>query len=267
MNLYKLPIVAAALIFPLLPAACFAIDQIGLTSEFSLPDRSHSIVDSQDDYYDAVQRLQDADAALVRARESAMKEQQSSPQYVAAVKAVDEKYQAFTDKKNQLIDDLERKNPVYAQMKSQVSAIDQQIDNAPQNPGTTPEQFEELYKNRDTFNRQWQQQENDAIDRAGIAPLRQQWFDASRALQDLQNKQQADVENSEKVKAATAMADDARNTVQQARADISGVAVSPQITSSEQAKAQDFMCRDSRAGFVGNDAWLTYGWNSMAPKK
>jgi len=79
--------------------ACFAIDQVGLTGEFSLPDRSHSLVDSQDDYYDAVQRLQDADAAVVRARESAMKQQQSAPQYDAAVKAVDQAYHAFNDKK------------------------------------------------------------------------------------------------------------------------------------------------------------------------
>src|ERR1700733_10020156 len=85
---------------------CLAIDQVGLTGEFSLPDRSHSLVDSQDDYYDAVQRLQDADAAVVRARESAMKDEQSTPEYVAAVKAVDQTYQAFNNKKNALLDQL-----------------------------------------------------------------------------------------------------------------------------------------------------------------
>ena len=245
---------------------CAAIDQIGLTGEFSLPDRSHNLVDSQDDYYDAVQRLQDADAAVVRAREGAIKQEQSSPDYVAAVKAVDQTYQAFNDKKNAVVDDLAKKNPVYSQMKSQAGAIDAQIDAARQNPATTPQQFDELYKNRDTFNRQWQQMENDAMDRAGLTPLKLAWLDASKALADLQDKQRADVENNERLKSAIATADDARSTVEQARAAISGVAVSPQITSAEQAHATDFLCRNSGAGYAGNDAWWTYGWNTLISK-
>jgi predicted nuclease with TOPRIM domain len=266
MNRKIFSVLPALSLLAAVPGGALAIDQIGLTGEFSLPDRSHNLVDSQDDYYDAVQRLQDANAALVRARESAMKEQQSSAAYVAAVKDVDDKFHTFTDKKNALVDDLEKKNPVFSQMKSQASAMDAQIESARQNPATTPEQFDELYKNRETFNRQWQQLENDAMERAGLSPLRQQWLDASKNLQDLQAKQQADVENSDKVKAAAAVADDARNSVQQARAAISGVAVSLEITSAEQAKAPDFLCRDAGAGFAGNDAWWTYGWNPLSRK-
>ena len=67
------------------------------------------------------------------------------------------------------------------------------------------------------------------MDRAGITPLKQQWLDASKKLADLQDKQRADVENTEKLKAAIAIADDARSTVQQARAAISGAAVSSEI--------------------------------------
>jgi chromosome segregation ATPase len=244
--------------------ACFALDQAGLTGEFALPAQSHSLVDSQDEYYDAVQRLQDADAAVVRARESAIKQQQTTPEYIADVKQVDQTYQAFTEKENALLDDLQKKNPIYNQMKSQANAVEAQIETARQNPATTPEQFEELYKNRDTFNRQWQQLENDAMDRAGLTALKNQWLDASKKLWDLQEKQKADVENTDKLKAALAMASEARDAVQQARAAIS-TAISPQVTTSEQPQAEDFLCRYSGTGYAGNDAWWTYGWSTLAP--
>ena len=63
-----------------------------------------------------MQRLQDADAAVVRAREAAMKQLQSAPEYIAAVKTVDQAYQAFREKKNALVDDLTKTNPIYCQM-------------------------------------------------------------------------------------------------------------------------------------------------------
>jgi hypothetical protein len=247
--------------------ACFALDQIGLAGEFSLPAQSHTLVDTQDDYYDAVQRLHNADADVVRAREAAMKNQQSSPEYLAAVQAVDQTYQAFREKKNGILDDLEKKNPIYTQMKSQATAIDSQIETARQNPATTQDQFEELYKNRETFLRQWQQLEGDAMDRAGATPLKQQWLDASKKLADLQDKQRVDVENTDKLKAAIANADEARTGVQQARAAISGTTVSPQLNNGEQASAEDFVCRNSGNGFTGNDAWWTYGWNTLTTAK
>jgi flagellin-like hook-associated protein FlgL len=246
-------------------SACYGFDQTGLTGEFSLPDRSHNLVDSQDDYYDAVQRLQDADAAVVRAREAAMKEAQSSPDYVAAVKAVDSAYQAFIQKKNALVDDLEKKNQIYCQMKAQTSTINSQIESARQNPATTPDQFEELYKNRETFVRQWQQLETDAMDRAGVGPLRQQWLDASKKLADLQAKQRVDVEATDKLKSALAMADDARAAVQQARAALGGTNSAIAATGDEQSRPGDFLCRYSGSSFIGNDAWWTYGWNTLTP--
>lgn len=241
---------------------CLALDQAGLTGEFSLPDRSHDLIDSQDEYYDAVQRLQDADAAVVRARESAIKQQQSTPEYVAAVKAVDSAYQAFNEKRNALLDDLAKKNTVYSQMKSQMGAIDAQIETARQNAATTPEQLDELYKNRETFNRQVQQQESDAITRAGITPLLQQWQDASKKLADLQAKQKADVEGTDRLKAAIAMADDARGVAAAARAALGGTA-SADPASTERSHATDYLCRYSGSSFAGNDGWWTYGWNRM----
>jgi chromosome segregation ATPase len=264
MNVTKKTLTGMLVLTVLSAPACFALDQAGLTGEFSLPDRGHSLVDSQDEYYDAVQRLQDADAAVVRARESAIKQQQTTPEYLADVKGVDQTYQAFTEKKNALLDDLQKKNPIYSQMKSQANTIDAQIESARQNPATTPEQFDELYKNRDTFNRQWQQLENDAMDRAGLTALKTQWLDASKKLADLQEKQKTDVENSDKMKAALAMAGEAKDGMQQARAAIS-MAISPEVTTSEQPRAEDFLCRYSGTGYAGNDAWWTYGWSTLAP--
>lgn len=242
---------------------CFALDQVGLSSEFSLPDRSRNLVDSQDEYYNAVLQLQTEDAAVVRAREAAMKDAQCAPDYVAAVKAVDVAFQTFCEKKNALVADLEKNNPVYAQMKSQATAIDAKIDAARQNPDTTPEQFEELYKNRETFQKQWHQMEADAMDRAGLTPLRQQWVDASKKLSDLQEKSRVSVESNEKLKAALANQEEAKAAVQQARAAIQTGNTPGATAGSEQAGAGDFLRKYSRTGFAGNDAWWTYGWSTI----
>jgi len=56
--------------------------------------------------------------------------------------------------------------------------MDAQIESARQNPAATPDQFEQLYNAREGFNRQWQLAENDAMDRAGLTALKQQWLDA-----------------------------------------------------------------------------------------
>jgi uncharacterized membrane-anchored protein YhcB (DUF1043 family) len=207
--------------------------------------------------------LQDADAAVVRAREAAVKEQQSTPEYIADVKAVDDAYQAFIDKKNALVADMEKKDPVYNQMKAQVSAVDAQIDAARQNPGTTQERFDELYKNRETFVQQWHQLEKDASDRAGLTPLWQHWVDASKKLADLQSKLSPQIENNDRLKAAIAMAEDAKNAVQQAKVALGGSAGSTKLTDAEQTHAGDFLCRYSQTGFAGNDAWWTYGWSTI----
>ncbi len=243
-----------------------AADQIGLIGEFSLPDRLHSLVDSQDDYFDAVQRLQDADAAVMRARESAVKDAQTAPEYQSAVKSVDEAYQAYNDKKTSLVADMEKKDPVYNRMKSQVASVDNQIDAARQNPATTQEQFQELYKNRETFEHQWQQLEGDAMDRAGIAPLRQAWIDASKRLSDLQAKLRRDVEGTDRLKAAVAEATAASSAVEEARTAVGGGnSVDP--ANPPQSSAADLVYASSRSNFAGNDAWWTYGWTNLAGSK
>lgn len=243
---------------------CAASDQLGLTGEFSLPDRLRNLVDTQDEYYDAVQRLQDADAAVMRARESAMKDAQSTPEYAAAVKAVDQTYQAYIDKKNAVAAEKEKSDPVYNKMKSQAAQIDSQIEAAEENPATTPEQLEELYKNRETFQNQWHQLETDALERAGIAPLRQAWMDACKHLSDLQEKQRVEVENSERLKAALTEAAAAKSAVDEVRAAISGSADPAQL---EQSSATDLLCKSTRTAFTGNDAWWTYGWTGVPEGK
>jgi chromosome segregation ATPase len=242
---------------------CFALDQVGLTTEFALPDRARNLVDSQDQYYEAVQHLLDMKAAVVRAREAAMRDAQCDSDYVAAVKAVDVAYQAFIDKKNALVADLEKNNQVYSQMKAQATAIDAKIDSARQNAETTPEEFEALYKSRETFQKQWRQQENDAMDRAHITPLRQQWIDASKKLDELQDKLRGAVESNDKVKIALANEEEAKAQVQQARAGLKSGTAPGDLASTEQVGAGDFLRKYSRTGFAGNDAWWTYGWSAI----
>jgi chromosome segregation ATPase len=245
-----------------------ALDQAALNSEFSLPDRQRNLVDSQDEYYNAVQQLQDDDAAVVRAREAAVKEAQCTPEYIAAVKAVDSAYQKFNEKKNALVADLQKSNPVYSQMKSQSAAIDARIEAARQNPQSTPEQFEELYKNRDTFQKQWRQLESDAMDRAGITPLRQQWVDACNKLAELQDKQRAAIESNDRLKTALAAMEDQKKVVEQARLAIDNSnnhnPADAQAGDTEPPGAGDLLRRYSRMGITGNDAWWTYGWSTIS---
>jgi hypothetical protein len=241
-----------------------ALDTVGLGGEFSLPDRLRNLIDTQDEYFRAVQVMQDDDAAVMRARESAMKDAQSAPDYVAAVKTVDQAYQAFMEKKNASIANLEKTNAIYCGMKSHIAQIDGQIDSARQNPATTQDQFEQLYKDRETFLRQCQQAESDAIDRAGLTPLRQAWIDASKKVSDMQEKQRVDVENNDRLKAAVTEAAAAKKAVQDARSVISGAAAPADSAKVEQSRAADLLYRSSHANFASNDAWLTYGWTDLA---
>ena len=265
MSISNLKVAAMGLVAVLIAVrSSFALDQAGLSSEFSLPNRPRNLVDTQDEYFDAVQQLQDADAAVVRARETAMREAQTSPDYVAAIKAVDTAFIAFTEKKNALVTELEKTNPVYPQMRSQAAAINAKIESARQNPDTQPKDFEDLYKDRDTFQKQWQQMESDAMDREKITPLRQQWIDASKKLSDLQEKQRSAVDGVEKVKLALADAEEARSKVEEARVAVQHGPATPEVINNERAAAGDFLRRYSRTGFAGNDAWWTYGWSTIA---
>jgi chromosome segregation ATPase len=256
-------IVLAAMIAILPVRFCRAIDTTGLVGEFSLPDRLRNLIDSQDEYFRAVQRMQDGEAAVMRAREAAMKDAQSADDYVAAVKAVDQAYQGYMEKKNAAIGKLEKTNQIYSGMKSHVAQIDSQIEAARQNPATTQDQFEQLYKDRETFLHQCQQAESDAIDRQGLAPLRQAWIDASKKVSDMQEKQRAAIESNDRLKAALAEAAAAKAAVQEARAAINGGSTAGDANSVEQSRAADLLYRSSHASFAGNDAWLTYGWTNL----
>jgi chromosome segregation ATPase len=264
-------LVAAIIVGAILPCRVSrAIDTMGLVGEFSLPDRLRNLVDTQDEYFRAVQRLQDDDAAVMRARESAMKDAQSTTDYGNAVKAVDQAYQAFIDKKNGVMANLEKTNAIYSGMKSHIAQIDGQIDAARQNPGTTQDQFEQLYKDRETFTHQCQQAENDALERDGAAPLRQAWTDASKKLSDLQEKLRSDIESNDRLKAAIAEAVAAKSAVEESRAAVGGASASAGTSDAEQSRAADLLCKSSHANFAGNDAWLTYGWTNLsesAPNK
>jgi FKBP-type peptidyl-prolyl cis-trans isomerase len=222
--------------------------------------QTHGSMKSADDYRDALQRLEDSEAALVQARESAMKEAQSAANYLAAVKDLDTAYAAFNDKRMALLSDLEKKDPRFGPMKKRAMDIDAEMDAALQNPATTREHFESLCSNRAIFIHQWEDLENSAIDRAGLTPLRQQWIDASQRLSTLRNQQRNDVESSEKVKAALAAVAQAQAAAVQARAVFDG----PQSTDDLPGdQAQDYLRRFPRFIGSGEDALWTYGWTPV----
>ncbi len=240
--------------------AGFAVDEAGLKSEFSLPGRSRSSVESADEYSDAVQRLHDAEAGVVRAREQAMKDLQSGNDYTNAVKDLESSYSIFSDKKNALLADLEKKDPRCLPVKKQMTEIDAEIEAAKQNPASTTEKLDELYRNRATFAHQWDDLVDSAIKRENLEPSRHNWQLNSDKVVAMREQQRVDVEKSDKLKNAKAQAAVARAAVDQTKAALEGP---PLAADAQEDQASDYLRRFPRFGFGGNDAWWTYGWSPI----
>jgi hypothetical protein len=241
-------------------AALLAGQTYCLANGRSAADHAANSVDSADEYSAAVQNLHDAEADVVRAREQGIREMQARPEYLSAAKDLDTAYAAFNDKRNALLGDLEKKDPRCGPMKKRVVDIDAEIDAARQNPATTPEWFDQHYKDRATFVHQWDEEVDSAIKRENLEPLRQQWQGASDKLAAMQNQQRLDVENSDKVKNAKAVVAVDRAAADQARATLQGP---PPSADAQQDQADDYLRRFPRFGFGGKDAWLTYGWSPL----
>jgi hypothetical protein len=166
-----------------------------------------------------------AQTALLLARAAAVRDYQNRPEYQAALKAVQTAFHAFNDKRSALVPDVEKNDARIAGVKKQASDAESAINDACRpNSTATPEQIEELFKQKEAFTRDWQRNENDAMDRAGLAQPRKQWAEASAALAALQDRQSDEVEKSEPVRfAETAV----KAALDEARAGGSAAAVDP----------------------------------------
>jgi hypothetical protein len=135
----------------------------------------------------------------------ATRDYQNRPEYQAALKAVQTTFNDFHDKRNAVIDEVQKKDARIAVMKAEAATAESAIKDACQpNSTSTPEQIEELYKKRETAVQSWQTIEADAVERAGLAPARKAWAEASATLAGLSEREADEVEKAEPVKSALA---------------------------------------------------------------
>ncbi len=175
--------------------------------------------DAPEAYTAAVRRAAEADVAVVQARQQAIRESTSTKAYADAAAGLDEAATKYGDKRNPVVAALaaDGSDPRYKTLKEQVDKKEDEIAAARQNPATTADQWTALYRDLAARRQDVRAAEDDAVHRANLDGLRQQWDAASQQFAAARRKAAADAEASEKVKAAVAAATVARAAVVAAR--------------------------------------------------
>ena len=242
------------------PTIVRADDKSGgpFSDSFKLGDRAKNYAEESARYRDAQARFDDANTDVLQARQAAVADYQSSPAYVAAAKAVSDTYRAYTSKKREIIRQIEQRDPRYAELQKQASAVEAELQTARANPATTIPQFQDLYNKKSTFTREMRALEVDALDKANSAELQHQWEVASQNLTDLRAKQDAAVDQSAGVKAALAEVSKARDELDDLGARLAGSKAAYVQAQSQQSAADDYLRRYPTYNNA-YDGW-GYGW-------
>jgi hypothetical protein len=216
------------------------------------PDRPTTAVEAESAYGAAVRQLRLAEGAVVRARQQAVADYRSAPEYVDAAQKLSAAHDAYAERLNGLLVAAEQNDPRYATCKKGAADVDADLAREGQNPAATPEAYADLLDKRSVLLHQLQGLEDDVVARAPDAKqLRQQWTDASTRLTDLQAKQPEKVEAAPAVRAAVAALADARSAVARARAALPAAsAVDPD---GADPPADDLLRRYSRHALTGVD--------------
>lgn len=175
-------------------------------AQYDLPGLSAQVAQARSAYDDSLDRL-------VQIRNSQMQQAEASQAYVAAKQAVAETYQNYKDDQARTAADLETSSADYRQLLKQKQDIQTQLEAARKDPGTTVEQFNDLYNNKSAIDKQIRGIEAAAIDKSGGGQRYQQWQAASRDLEALQVETKAQIERSPEVTAAQAEVDAAKFNV------------------------------------------------------
>jgi hypothetical protein len=222
-----------------------------------LPDRARSYAEDDHRYRAARQQYDLAVAQVVRERQGAGEDFRASPDYRAAAQAVDDAYRAYTDRKKQVIADTRDKDPRYAELARQAAAVESELTAARADPKTSVERFSELHERKAVFTRQMKAMDDDAMNQAGAADLKQRWNEASKRLADLQSRQRQAVEQSDRVHTALAAVDTAQKAMDEA-----GIA----LAGSQAAYADALSLQDQKDEYLRrypspySDSWYWGGW-------
>jgi hypothetical protein len=243
--------------FCLIPAVivfAFGAGVVAAADDYKLADRAKDYAQDQAKYQLAKQTYDQAQAQVVLERQAAGEDFRSSPDYRASVKAVEDTYRAYNDRRKQVIAGVREKDPRYVELARQAAAVETELNTArAAGANTSIQQFNELYNKKAVFTRQMKAMEDDALTQAGSADMKSQWDEASKRLAELQSKQREAVEHSQRVQGALAAVDDARAKFDEAGVALAGSSSAYADASSLQEQADEYMRRYPPYNY-------NYGW-------
>jgi chromosome segregation ATPase len=225
--------------------------------KFGVADRAHDYSRDLAKWQAAKEQYDQAMADVVQQRRAAGEDYRNSDEYRAAAKEVDEACRMYNDKLKQVVDDIRKSDPRYAELKKQADAVDAEIAAARGNSSVTIQQFNDLYNRKAVFTREIKALQDDAMNKAAAGVLKQHWDDSSKQLSDLQNKQRAAVENSDRVKQALGRVNDAKTAMDEAGVALAGSKSAYAEASSQQATADEYLRRYPPSNY---DPYWWGGW-------
>lgn len=251
-------IAAAALAVAAAPARAAGADAGETEDKFHLADRADSYARNAASFRAAKSHHEQAIAEVVRERQAAGEDYRQSEQYKSALKAVDETFRAYNDRKKQVVEDIRQRDTRYSELKKQADAVAADLVIARANAGISVQQYNELYNRKAVFTREIRALEDDAIAKAGAAQLKEPWDQASQRLAELQANQRQAVESADRVKQATARVVEARTAMDQAGATLAGSASAYAQATALQSEANEYLRRYPPYTSAYGD-W-GYGW-------
>jgi chromosome segregation ATPase len=224
-----------------------------------LPQRAQEYAGDQARYQAAKQRYDDATAQIVAAREAAGEQYRNSPEYVAAEKAVDDTYRAYSERKRQVTSGAREKDPRYVELAKQVAAVDAKLAEARKNPATPYDQFTDLYNEKATFTKQLKALDDDAISESGANDVKRVWDAATAQLQQMQSNQRQAVEQSPQVQNALAAAAQAKAQMDEVGVALAGSQAAYNHAADLQTQQDEYLRRYPPSNYSPYSWYGNYG--------
>jgi hypothetical protein len=173
---------------------------------------------------------------LVKAREQALAEYRRSPEYQAAVKAVDDAHKSLSAARARAGGKLSGGNPGYRAAVANRDAAQQAIDDARASQNRDSVYLNKLYNDKAKWNKEVKRFEDDVLEDTGDVALERAWREATTSLQKLEAEKADVIENSPKVLAARQKEESARAAWKQSGVEYAGARAQYLEESYQQAK-------------------------------
>ncbi len=212
--------------------------------QYDLPGLGSQVAQARSAYDDSLDRL-------VQIRNGEMLQAQASQAYVAAKQAVADTYQHYKDDQTRTAADLETSSSDYRQLLKQKQDVQTQLEAARKDPGTTVQQFNDLYNDKSAIDKQMRAMQAAAIEKAGGGERYQQWQTASRDLETLQAQIKAQIERSPAVVTAQAEVDAAKSNVDRLNIQLASARAADNAAAAAQENSAAYDQANSALGYNG----------------